>query len=318
MSDADKRAGIEALEAIITAQQQQAYQVRTREEEAQQQQNQQLLSQVAGYTSDAIVRGLANLQLEFETQVSQLGDRLQGEVEKQGQLQQAIILARQQQQQLHQIGIVADGLYSLRREQAQKQRQLHDAIAQALEELESHQEQTRKQWQRQQQQQQENWEAKRQQRQKQRQQQEADAAYEQQQRRQRDADEYGRILREQQHQLSQQDYQKQKDWEVREAVLTANQEKISAYREQVAQMETSLQESFNQAKTEAIREVHQQSRSRRELLEKTWEGQQQGYEVKLESLQESLAQYDAQLAEISQQLQAARDQARSLSVQAFS
>ena len=238
-------------------------------------------------------------------------------MEKQGQLQQAIRLAQQQQQQLHQIGIVADGLYSLRREQAQKQRQLQDAIAQASEELERQQDQTRKQWQQQQQQQQEDWEVKRQQRQKQRQQQEADGVYEQEQRRQRDADEYGRILREQHHQLSQQGYDHQKDWEAREAVLMANQEKITAYREQVAQMETTLQESFNQAKTEAIREVHQQSRSRRELLEKTWDGQQQGYEVKLGSLQESLAQYDAQLAELSQHLQAARDQARALSVQAF-
>jgi hypothetical protein len=53
------------------------------------------------------------------------------------------------------------------------------------------------------------------------------------------------------------------------------------------------------------------------LLEKTWQGREQGYQVKLESLEAVLAQQDNQLAEISAQLQEAREQARTLSVQAF-
>ncbi|KPQ39493.1 MAG: hypothetical protein ACLFM4_06760 [Phormidium sp.] len=314
----DKTVRFEQFQGILARQQQQAYRVRTREEDVQQHQDQQLVAQVAGYTPDAIVRGLADLQLEVDTTVNQLSDRLRGEFEKQEHLQRAIAVARQQQQQLHDLGIVADYLYLLRGEHAEKRRQLRDRMAQEYEALDKRRQQTRKRWQQQQQQHQEAWEAKRQQRQKQRQQEEADAAYHQQQQRQRDADDYARAAREQEIELAQQGQMKQKDWTAREAVLAAHQAEIERDRASVAGFEEELTQAFETAKTEAIQEVHRQSRSRRELLEKTWQGHEQGYQVKLESLEAVLAQQDRQLAEINAQLQEARQQARALSVQAFS
>lgn len=313
----DKTVRFEQFQGILAQQQQQAYQVTTREEEVQRHQEQALVSEVAGYTPDAIVRGLADLQLEVDTTVTQLSDRLRGEFEKQEQMQRAIAIAQRQQQQLDDIGIVADQLHLLRAEQAEAQRELRDAIAQEYEALDKRRQQTRKRWQQEQQQHQEVWQAKRQQRQKQRQQEEADAAYHRQQQRQRDADDYARAAREQELELAQQGQMKQKDWTAREAVLTAHQAEIERDRASVAGFEEELHQAFETAKTEAIQEVHRQSRSRRELLEKTWQGQEQGYQVKLESLEAVLAQQDAQLAEISAQLQEARQQARALSVQAF-
>lgn len=313
----DKTVRFEQFQGILARQQQQAYRVRTREEDVQQHQNQQLVSQVAGYTPDAIVRGLADLQLEVDTTVTQLSDRLRGEFEKQNHLQRAIAIARQQQQQLHDLGIVADHLYLLRGEHAEKRRQLSDRIAEEYEALDKRRQQTRKRWQQDQQQHEEIWENKRQQRQQQRQHEEADAAYHQQQQRQRDADDYARAAREQELELAQQGQMKQKDWNAREAVLTAHHAEIERDRQRVAGFEDELHQAFDTAKTEAIQEVHRQSRSRRELLEKTWQGDEQGYQVKLESLEAVLAQQDNQLAEISAQLQEARQQARALSVQAF-
>lgn len=52
-------------------------------------------------------------------------------------------------------------------------------------------------------------------------------------------------------------------------------------------------------------------------MEKEWEGSKQGYELKVQSLQQTIGRQTEQIAEISAQLQATMKQAQDLAMKAF-
>lgn len=309
---------MQQFQQVLADRKRQAYRVVTKEEEAQKRSDRELLNQAATYTPDRIVRGLADLQLDFDTTVTTLGDRLENEADTLNQLRQAIQIERQNCQQLQQVCIVAEALDLLRREHQEKQRQLQDAIADRQEALDKEMAQTRKTWDKEQQDFETQVAEAQQRLQKQRQQAEADERYELELQSKIDADEYARIAREQELQLTQDNREKEKDWTQREAFLSDRQKELEANRKKVATFEEELKKAFNKAKEDAIREVNRDATTRANLLEKAWEGTQQGYEVKIASLQAAIAQQDEQIADLSTQLQTALQQARELSVQAFS
>jgi hypothetical protein len=72
------------LDRILAQQNRPGSKVATKEEEAQLAKNKQIVVTAAGYTVDTIVKGMADLQLEFGGIISGLSDRLTIEVEKSG------------------------------------------------------------------------------------------------------------------------------------------------------------------------------------------------------------------------------------------
>ncbi|MEM6502274.1 MAG: hypothetical protein AAF685_10600 [Cyanobacteria bacterium P01_C01_bin.89] len=117
-----------AFQAVLIEQKRRAYEVTTKEEEAEREEDGRRLDTVADYTPDAIVRGLADLQLEFGDTVTSLADRLQAEADKQRDLQRATVIQAQQLEELRKVRTVADALYLLRQEQQERRRELNDTV----------------------------------------------------------------------------------------------------------------------------------------------------------------------------------------------
>ena len=78
------------LDRILAEQYRPGSKVATKEEEAQLAKNKEIVTQAASYTVDTIVKGMADLQLEFGSIINGLSDRLTVEVEKLTQVKQSI------------------------------------------------------------------------------------------------------------------------------------------------------------------------------------------------------------------------------------
>ena len=319
-SDPEKLGKAEILAAfqqLLRDRNQASSRVVTREEEAKQEQNQQILETASQYTTDLIVRGLTDLQLEFGTTINELSERLSGETTKLNELQQAITVETQNLQNLRQTRVVADALYILNQEHQEKLRLLEESATREQEALESEIAITRKAWQ----QELDEFNANATESEtllgQRRQQQEADYAYETERSRTISDDDYEEKQRQVEREIQTTAEAKEKDWTEREAVLAANQASLADYRQQVEAFPAELEEAVRKAREEGIRDANQTGKVQANLLEKEWEGVQRGYDLQVQALNDKIQQQTEQISEISTQLQAALRQAQELAMRAF-
>jgi hypothetical protein len=309
---------LQEFQRILAEKKRWEYQVITKEEEAEKEKNKQLLAVASTYLPDTIVRNLADLQLDFGSIVTRLCDRLDTEVEKLEQLQQAIEIETQNLQQLKQVRIVADALHLLRQEQQEKLRAIENETARQQEALEKDWTQKRKAWIKEQ----EAFETRTQESQErlqvQRQQEEADYRYKVERQRKIESDRYEQEQRMLEKELAEQGQKKEKDWTEREQFLSTNQALFEENQAKVAGYEEALKQAYQKAKDEAIQEVSREEKVKADLVEKEWEGTQQGYEVKIAALEATIARNNEQISDLSTQLQAVTRQAQELAQRAFS
>jgi hypothetical protein len=309
---------LQEFQRILAEKKRWEYQVITKEEEAEKEKNKQLLAVASTYLPDTIVRNLADLQLDFGSIVIRLCDRLDTEVEKLEQLQKAIAIETQNLQQLKQVRIVADALHLLRQEQQEKLRAIENETARQQEALEKDWTQKRKAWIKEQ----EAFEIQTQEGQErlqvQRQQEEADYRYKVERQRKIESDRYEQEQRMLEKELAEQGQKKEKDWTEREQFLSTNQALFEENQAKVAGYEEALKQAYQKAKDEAIQEVSREEKVKADLVEKEWEGTQQGYEVKIAALEATIARNNEQISDLSTQLQAVTRQAQELAQRAFS
>ena len=99
---------MQAFEQIIAEKHKLDSKIATKQEEAQKEKDKEILTAASAYTVDGIVKGLADLQLEFGSMVNQLSEKLISENSKLDQLNRAIEIETQYLQELQKIRIVAD------------------------------------------------------------------------------------------------------------------------------------------------------------------------------------------------------------------
>ena len=291
--------------------------VETKEESAEKAKNKQLLEVASTYTIDSIVKGLADLQLDFGSITSGLSEKLKAESSKLDELKRAIEIEAEQLQELQQIRVVADALHILTQEHREKLTLLEQNSASQRELIEKDTTQKRKIWEREQQ----AFDIAIQEEialtTKERQRETADYHYELERTRKVETDEYEETKRKLERELQQSTRKKEKNWVEREKVLSDNQAEFEANQKKAAAFEEELKQAYVKAKEEAIQEVSREAKVKADLVEKEWEGTKQGYELKAQSLQQTIDRQTEQIAEISAQLQATMKQAQDLAMKAF-
>lgn len=313
----DKNTIIAAFERLLHQYQSQESKIATKEEEVAKTQNQQLLEKTVDYTVDNIINGMAALQLSFSSAVSQLADNLTTESAKLEELQQAIAVEQKHLEQLNQVRLVADALHILHQEHQEKVTSLQTQTATEIETITQEIAQTKKRWQKEQLE----FEAKVKETTelsiKQRAAEAADYQYELERQRSIEHDEYEENKRLQARELAEQEASKRQDWLERETYLVEHRAEFLKHQELIESFTSKIQEEYNKAKGDAIKEADHKYKVEAELTEKEWSGKQQGYELKIESLSAVITRQNQQIAEINAQLQAVNTQAQNLAMQAF-
>jgi hypothetical protein len=310
-----KRQILDAFQAILASQP--TSRVATKDEEAERSQNQQLLATVADYSTDRIVRGLADLQLEFGGLIQEMSTKLSSENGKLGELSRAIAVSQAQLAELRRVRIVADARHILTQEHQESLQALAERSRRAREVLEKEQADTRRRQAQEQAEYDLNLAESQAFLQQERLRAEADFSYEADRLRRVALDDYETLQRQQSRDLADDLAAYEKDWAERQRLLDSNAEKRQVATQLVEAFPAELDEAVKQAREEGIRDVNQDARVKAELLEADWQGQQQAYQLQIDALEAKLQQQVEQIAALSNQLQTATQQAQSLAMRAF-
>ena len=292
--------------------------VATKEQEAEKEKTQEILESVANYTSDSIVKGLADLQLDFANIINGLAEKLSAETSKLDELKRAIEVEKQHLQELQQVRVVADALHILTQEHQEKLNALEQKTSRQQEGLEKEMTHRRKLWQKEGQEFEAAVQEKAELLNSDRQRQEEDYNYEEQQLRKVETDDYQERKRLLERELQEKGQESEKDWSAREKFLSDNLALFDENKKKVEGFEEELKQAYVKAKDEAIQDVNREAKVKADLFEKEWEGTKQGYELKIQSLEQAIQRQIEQIADISAQLQAAMKQAQDLAMRAFS
>jgi len=305
------------LDRILAQQRQPGSKVATKEEEAQLVKNKEIVTKAATYTVDTIVKGMADLQLEFGSIINGLSDRLTVEVEKLTEVKQSIEIETQHRSELQQVRVVADALHIITQEHQQSLKAIEQDLAADRENLEKEQTNLRKQWERtdrdytEQQTELATIAA------KDRQKEQDEVQYKVTRDRQLQNDLYTETKRNQEQDLQSQDREKQKQWKEREKFLKDRQKLADENTAKITAFPTELEEAVKKAREEAIKETSSDAKVKADLAEKAWEGTKQGFEMKIQSLERTIERHNEQIVAMTTQLQTVMNQAQSLAMKAF-
>jgi hypothetical protein len=291
--------------------------VATKEEEAQLAKNKEIVARAANYTVDTIVKGMADLQLEFGSIVSELSNKLTSEVEKLTEAKQAIEIETQHRSELQKIRVVADALYIITQEHQQSLKAIEQQLTSEQEELTKEQTQVRKNWEHSAREYTEQQAELATVTAKERQKEQDEFQYKVTRDRQLQADTYAETKRNQEQEIQSRDREQQKQWKEREKFLKDNQKLLDENLAKVVAFPTELEEAVKKAREEAIKETSSDAKVKADLFEKEWEGTKQGYEMKIQSLERVVDRQSEQITAINEQLQAVMNQAQSLAMKAF-
>jgi hypothetical protein len=305
------------LDLILAEQYRPGSKVATKEEEAQLAKNKEIVTKAATYTVDTIVKGMADLQLEFGSIITGLSDRLTVQVEKLTEVKQSIEIETQHRSELQQVRVVADALHIITQEHQQSLKSIEYQLTLDREKLAKEQTNLRKQWER------VDREYTEQQAElativgKERQKEQDEFQYKVIRDRQLQTDVYTEAKRNQEQELQSLDRDKQKQWKEREKFLKDNQKLADENTAKVIAFPAELEEAVKKAREEAIKETSSNEKVKADLAEKEWEGGKQGYEMKVESLERVIDRQNEQIIAITEQLQTVMNQAQSLAMKAF-
>jgi hypothetical protein len=306
-----------AFQQILTERKKIDSRIATKEEEAEKEKNRQILEVASTYTVDSIVKGLAELQLEFGNIVHGLSEKLTTEAAKLDELDRGISVETQHLQELQQVRVVADALHLLTQEHQENLKTLEQNSANQRETIEKDMAEKRKLWEKEQQEFENNVRERNELLVKERQLKEADYNYELERKRKVETDEYEELKRSQERELQEANREKDKQWTERERILTERQPLFEEYQQKVDAFPTELDEAVKKAREEAIKEIHQDAKVKAELVKKEWESTKQGYEFKIQSLEQTIQKQIEQIEHLSAQLQETMKQAQSLAMKAF-
>jgi len=132
-----------------------------------------------------------------------------------------------------------------------------------------------------------------------------------------ETDEYEEEKRRLEREIRELTQEKEKDWQEREKVLDAEQEQFERDRQRVAGFEEELKQAFNKAKEDAIQDATREAKVKADLFAKEWESSQQGYELQVQSLEQTIERQNKQITDLSAQLQETLKQAQELAMRAF-
>ncbi|MUG94928.1 hypothetical protein F7734_22195 [Scytonema sp. UIC 10036] len=291
--------------------------IATKQEEAEKVKNTQILEAVSTYTVDNIVKGLADLQLEFGSIVNSLSEKLAKETSKLDELNQAIEIETKNLQELQKIRVVADTLDILTKEHQEKLKILEQDIASKRELLEKEVANGRKDWQKEQAEYEEAIKAYNDLLTKERTLEEEEYQYKLENSRKINANSYEAKKRTLEREIQETTQEKDKNWAEREKIITKNKPLFDEYQKKIATFPNELEEAIKKAREEAIKETSQKTKIEADLLEKEWESTKQSYELKIQSLEETIKKQLEQIETISTQLQTALKQAQDLAMRAF-
>lgn len=306
-----------AFAPILRSHQAKASQISTKAEEAALAKEREVVDRAATYTVESIVNDLAKLQLEFGSSVDAIAERLTGESTKLDELRRAITVEAKRLGNLRNTITVAEALAILEQDHKQKLAALEEDVAEKTRSLDEDIAETRARWQKEAEEHAAavaEYEANQA---KERQQSSEDHAYDKERQDKLAADANAERQRDVERALADEEAAKAKEWGAREKDLAEANKELEELRAKVEAFPSKLEEKVKAAREKAMATVHRQAKHDAEMADKDHAGRIKVGQLKIQTLEERIAQQQAQIAELNNKLDTTIAKSQNLAEQAF-
>jgi hypothetical protein len=280
--------------------------------------DQKILEAASAYTVESIVKGLADLQLDFNSRVDDISSKLSAEISKLAELRRAIQVANQRLDELQKIRIAAEALNILIQENEQHSAAFEKESGQKRQDLENEIANARAGWKKEL----VEFESANKERQerlkKERKKNEADYKYEVERKRKLELDKHEEQKRALERKLGEESEQHESDWADREKILAEQKAEKEKYQMLVVTYDKELEEAVKKTQAEAIKEAQKKAALATDLFEKEVNSNREVSELKIKSLEDSIEKQAKQIEDLNAQFQAAVKQSQDLAFKTVS
>jgi hypothetical protein len=304
---------LEAFQQLLEARKPLLLRMAIREEVAEKERDQRIVETVSTYTVESVVKGLAELQLHFGTEIDGVSARLSTEIRKLQDMRRAIEVETRHLEELHHIKIAAEALNILSQEHQERARTFEaDAIRQR-EVLAREIAEKRQVWQKEQEEHEQSVAAYETALRTERQQQEETYLYGVERSRKIKIDVYEQKKSRVEVELAKTTAEKENDWARRDAILAGKRQLLEAYKAKVQTFPQELAAAVQQAREETIKSEQYTANVRANLSRKEEEANRKVYEAEIQMLHDMISQQQAQIDTLTADLKAAVKQLQELS-----
>lgn len=289
----------------------------TKEEAAKKEENKELVAVASKYTPNAIVTGLAELQLSLGTSVENLALQLQSELTKLEELKAAIKVEKETLKNVKDTKVAADALHILKQEQEVQGKDFEENSTLQYKKLEEGITEQNYLWEKEQREFDLSVKEYAEGLEKARQKELADYEYELERTYKIEADEFADTKKYLERDLETRQKEKDKDWASRRKVLKENDGKLQEYKQRVDGFEVEMKEKVEKARESAIKEASRKVKVAAALKAKEAEGSKKVYEMQVQSLENTIEKNKEQIDKLSAELKEALTQVQNLSLTAL-
>lgn len=260
----------------------------------------------AAVTVEAVVQGIADLSLQVSKALGDVSARLVAEVERLTTLREAAAIEQRELERLHKIDIVATSIGQLLQDQAAKKQALEaqmateraawDAETAERERAGREDEESLK---------------------KQRQREADDYEYRKVLERKKAQDKYDEEQRLRDRQNREKQEALEKSWQEREAALKAREDEVAQLRKDADTFPKRLAQEVERAVNEARRQADQQFEQRLLIASKDADADKRVAELRVKTLEETVAHQTEQLAALQKQVDEAKQQVQEIALKAI-
>jgi hypothetical protein len=289
----------------------------TKEEQARLDRNHSLVEETAGFTPQAIIKGIADLQWEVSTTAETLREKMQAELERLDNLRTALTVQQKALKESYQTKIAANALFVLKQEQIQREKALDEKHQEAMQKLREDMQEKRRSWAKEQAEFERNYEERKARMEKERQQELEEYKYQLERKYTKEKDAFEMRKKVLLRKLDDQQRAKEKDWSAREKVLAEHASDFEKYKERVDNFPTELEQKVKDARDKAFRNASRDAKETIELFEKEMEGKKRVAELTIENLEKNIEKQQLEIEQLNAELKAAVSQMQSLSIKAL-
>ena len=261
---------------------------------------------VDGVSVESVVGRISGLGLEVSKALAHVSDELIQEVDRLAAVRQAVALEQKEIERVHKIDVAATALDQLVQDYSRQKDQLEAEIAA---QRAAWQEETR-QAERDRKEQEETLK-------KQRQREIDDYEYRKALERKKAQDKYEEEIKVQEKANKEKQEALEKSWREREAALKAAEEELQRLRKEAEEFPARLRQEAERAAAEAARATEQRLSQQALLLTKESEAERRLAELRVKTLEETLARQSAQTNALEKQLEEAKRQVQEIAVKAI-
>lgn len=266
---------------------------------------------------EQIIDGLAQLQLGFGGAVSELSEKLTTEATKLADVQSTVAAETQELKALHDLEVTEDTLDTLIQQYEDSSKAFEEEFNDRRESLEQETQDRKHAWSKEQGEHERLVRERLDDLQKTRQRDADSYQYDLEQQRNLSIDEYEHQQELLEQELAELRQQQEKEWASREKAIADREQEFAELKSKVSEFPQKLEENIDRGKDNGRNIGRYQAKVKADLREKEVDGQKHFYELRLQSLSQTIDNQDARIQSLSKQLDSALKQVQDLAVKAI-